>query len=219
MLFILTSKSYLNQTSPVLVFQLCAGEISVFISKGETVKTTAPNQECWTKRGLRSRKLSEHNLVSSSLWVKWHISLFYAKQKWQWWDPVITFLFTCGALRGGTSSLLQHLELSKTSKGQVGAREKDFRVPAVAREDRQCQDTGLIPSSAQWVKGSGFATGAAEVEAAAQIWFLAWELHMLQSGQKWRRRKKREREHARERKISRLLPHNCPLWLITQIIA
>ena len=39
-----------------------------------------------------------------------------------------------------------------------------------------CSSTGLIPSPAHWVKGSGVATAAAQIAAAAQIQSLAWEL-------------------------------------------
>ena len=35
---------------------------------------------------------------------------------------------------------------------------------------------GSFPDLVQWVKGSGIATAAAEVAAAAQIQSLAWEL-------------------------------------------
>ena len=39
-----------------------------------------------------------------------------------------------------------------------------------------CRGAGLIPSPAQWVKGSSVATVVAQVTATAQIQSLAWEL-------------------------------------------
>lgn len=52
----------------------------------------------------------------------------------------------------------------------------------------QHQDTGSIPSPAQWIKGSGVTIVMVWVTTAAQI-SLAQELHMLQGSQK---RKKKE---------------------------
>ena len=53
----------------------------------------------------------------------------------------------------------------------------------------QCQDTGLILGSVQWVKGS-IAAAMAQVTTAAQIGSLAQKLHMLQGSQKIKIKKK-----------------------------
>ena len=43
-----------------------------------------------------------------------------------------------------------------------------------------CGGAGLIPGPAQWVKGSGVATAAVPVTAAAQIRTWPWNFHILQ---------------------------------------
>ena len=51
-----------------------------------------------------------------------------------------------------------------------------------------CQDTDLIPRLAQRVKRSGVAAAAAEVTTVPQISSLARQLHVLQGGQKSKKR-------------------------------
>ena len=53
----------------------------------------------------------------------------------------------------------------------------------------QHQGTGLIPSLAQWVKGSHVSAAAAQIETAAWILSLAWELNMPKGDQKKKEKK------------------------------
>ena len=64
----------------------------------------------------------------------------------------------------------------------------------------QHQDTGSIPSPAQWVKGSGVTIVMVWVTTAAQI-SLAQELHMLQGSQKRKKKKSRHPKSFRNRSL------------------
>ena len=58
---------------------------------------------------------------------------------------------------------------------------------------------GSIPSLAQWVEGSGIATPAVKVAAAAQIQSLAWKLPFAQ-GAPIKKKKKKVKYKVKEPK-------------------
>jgi len=64
---------------------------------------------------------------------------------------------------------------------------------------------GSIPSLAQWVKGSGAATAAEKVPAAAQIQSLAGNCHMPLV---WQLKKKKKNEKLQSLKVTSLMNQN-----------
>ena len=68
----------------------------------------------------------------------------------------------------------------------------------------------MIPSPAQWVKDPSIVVPAASFKTEAQIWSLAWELHVPQGGQK------KKMQHWYDEKDSSLGTKH--LWVVVLVL-